>query len=581
MKGRKIILTGLSVLMVLSPLGMTSALATPASEELLDYPNEGESVLALELEEGLEPDRLDSQLSFDFSDLSFEALMTAISDELLEILSHLGFEFDTLADFEQLLNLEEAVWDYLQMQSDEIFMEFYYLLQDLKLESNELQNNPVEDPSEQTELDEIAPGEASEETNETVTEKEPEEVDEITEQVEIDVPNLDIQQIGIQVTGAEITPMNATTNTTTNATINVAAITTVRRTGVTIANHVNFRRGSGNNYNLISRIPINIDVRITGRRGNWYRIVHNGTTGWVARSQIARTRQMAVVTGNRVPVRNADSDRGRILTRAARGTHVIINERTARWAQVTVNGRTGWIRANQLSITNGRRPARTRGQVNLHARPHASSAVRRRLPRHQEMMVIQRTTTGWSQVTIRHNGGTQMGWMRSNQVQNRAQSRQARGSGHIPVRTGAGNRFRIARRIPRNTPISVLAESGSWSHISFRHNGRRHRGWVPNSRLTRISRLPQARNRNQTSNQNQSNQTSQGGNQTNLTRAQAIERARAHLNSIGIRNATFVYAYLDWENGVRVWSIEFRYNRRDLEFYVAVSDGRFLKAPRR
>jgi len=40
--------------------------------------------------------------------------------------------------------------------------------------------------------------------------------------------------------------------------------------------------------------------------------------------------------------------------------------------------------------------------------------------------------------------------------------------------------------------MTVLVESGSWSHVRFNHNGARRHGWVQNSRLTRITRLPQA-----------------------------------------------------------------------------------------
>ena len=64
-----------------------------------------------------------------------------------------------------------------------------------------------------------------------------------------------------------------------------------------------------------------------------------------------------------------------------------------------------------------------------------------------------------------------------------------------------------------------------------------------------------------------------------LTAEEAIELAREHLAAIGITNATLVYSYSDIENGVSVWSIEFRYNGRDLEFYVARATGDLLKYP--
>lgn len=65
----------------------------------------------------------------------------------------------------------------------------------------------------------------------------------------------------------------------------------------------------------------------------------------------------------------------------------------------------------------------------------------------------------------------------------------------------------------------------------------------------------------------------------NLTSEEAIEIAREHLATIGITNATLVYSYSDVENGTAVWSIEFRYSGRDLEFYVVKATGDFLKYP--
>ena len=65
----------------------------------------------------------------------------------------------------------------------------------------------------------------------------------------------------------------------------------------------------------------------------------------------------------------------------------------------------------------------------------------------------------------------------------------------------------------------------------------------------------------------------------NLTAEEAISLAREHLSTIGITDATLVYSYSDTEDGIAVWSIEFRYNGRDLEFYVVKASGEFLKSP--
>ena len=61
-----------------------------------------------------------------------------------------------------------------------------------------------------------------------------------------------------------------------------------------------------------------------------------------------------------------------------------------------------------------------------------------------------------------------------------------------------------------------------------------------------------------------------------VNQQQAIDLARAHLNTIGRGNAAFRYAYADVDNGRPVWSIEFA---GGLEFYVCRNTGTFFKWP--
>ena len=281
--------------------------------------------------------------------------------------------------------------------------------------------------------------------------------------------------------------------------VNLLQITAVRRTAVTVVNNVDFRRGPNQSYGVIRRISVNTNVRITGRLGNWYRVRHSSTTGWVLRSDVQRTVPVAIVRTNNAPVRASRSTSARILTRAPRGTRVNVTQRTGTWSRVRVNGRTGWIRNSQIRVTNGRRPGRTTAAVNLHTRPNSSSSVRRRLPRHQHVMIMQRTTNGsaatqgWTQVrVVDATGNSDTGWIRTNRVERRNHARRVGGASQINVRTGPGSSFsRISRagRIPRGTRVTVLSEIGSWSRVRFNLNGRRHYGWVANSRVIPIHEM--------------------------------------------------------------------------------------------
>ena len=64
-----------------------------------------------------------------------------------------------------------------------------------------------------------------------------------------------------------------------------------------------------------------------------------------------------------------------------------------------------------------------------------------------------------------------------------------------------------------------------------------------------------------------------------ISAQRAVELARDHLISIGVEHARFDYVYMDIENGVWVWSVEFDGQGREFEFYVDVNTGAFLQAP--
>ena len=72
----------------------------------------------------------------------------------------------------------------------------------------------------------------------------------------------------------------------------------------------------------------------------------------------------------------------------------------------------------------------------------------------------------------------------------------------------------------------------------------------------------------------------QGGpTNTAISSQTAVELARDHLVSIGVTDARFNYVYMDIENGVWVWSVEFDGQGRSYEFYVDVNTGAFIQAP--
>jgi len=264
-------------------------------------------------------------------------------------------------------------------------------------------------------------------------------------------------------------------------------ITTVRETGVT-RRTATFRRGPGTGYATIRSIRGNTNVRITGRNGDWYRVVIDGTTGWLRRTSVARTRQIAVVTTDNAHVRSGRGSSYTSLTRLPRGHRVTVTRRTGDWSRVTANGHTGWIRNSDLRTGDAMRPGRTTGNnVPVYSRPRTDSEIRERLPRHTNLMIIQRTESsdGWTQIRISHNGGTLNGWVRTSQIETRAYNRRTNRNGAL--RTGPGSGFQSIRTVPSNTTVTVRSRVGNWYHVHYSLNGNRQYGWLSRDNFARVS----------------------------------------------------------------------------------------------
>ena len=263
-------------------------------------------------------------------------------------------------------------------------------------------------------------------------------------------------------------------------------ISTIRQTGVT-RRTATFRRGPGAGYATIRSVSGNTNLRITGRTGSWYRVVVSGTTGWLRRSAVARTRQNAVVITNNAHVRAGRGTGYRSLTRLPRGQRVTVRRRTGNWSRINIHGHTGWIRNSDLRTTNAMRPGRTTvDNVAVHTRPRSNSNVRLTLPRHAPVMIVQRTTDGWSQIRLHRHRRTVHGWVRTSQVENRVHSRRLIRNGAL--RGGPGTNFSRIRTIPGNTSVTVRSRSGNWYHVHVNIGGHRHYGWLHRNNLPGIVR---------------------------------------------------------------------------------------------
>ena len=297
---------------------------------------------------------------------------------------------------------------------------------------------------------------------------------------------------------------------------NVSEERRVDRTGVVLRSTTLRQEPSNSSNGIGNRLPANTNIRISARQGNWYRVRVGELMGWIRRNRVVQTRQTAVVRGqlgHLYSVRNSNFS-NLLDGNVESGTLFTITERRGRWSRVTVNAQRGWMESGiwELNVSGGRRPGHTRNQVNLHSRPCATSSVRRRLPRNQEFMILQRTRggsgphNGWTQVEIRHQGGTQRGWVRTSQVRRGNQTRRSTNRFFLYAAATADispvpemlthpihypPSINPPQFLPTGSSVRVLAESGNWSYVRIQFRGQNVYGWTRNAYLTTIIRLPQ------------------------------------------------------------------------------------------
>ena len=268
----------------------------------------------------------------------------------------------------------------------------------------------------------------------------------------------------------------------------VSTITSMRHNGV-MRRTTTLRSGPSSSYANRGEISGNTNVRITGRSGNFYRIDLDGSVRWVRQTAVARTRQNAIVTQN-TRVRDGRSSSANSLTRVRSGDRLTIERNTGSWSRVTVNGQTGWIRNRYIAVENAARPGRTTvGGVRVHRRPNSDSSVRHTLPRGAQLMIVQRTSSsdGWTQIRIRHHGGTLNGWVRSDQIERQNYRLNVMGQSALRAEP-SGSATRVAT-LPHGTNVSVRGRAGSRYFVRATVSGRSVEGWIHRDNLTRLPLL--------------------------------------------------------------------------------------------
>ncbi|MGX6962347.1 N-acetylmuramoyl-L-alanine amidase [Vagococcus xieshaowenii] len=122
---------------------------------------------------------------------------------------------------------------------------------------------------------------------------------------------------------------------------------------------LNVRLGPGLDYDITSQVKKGDKVEVLEEKDKWFHVVlPNSTKGWIASWLIAENSASTAVTSIKATVNtddtnlrekaNTDSD---VVVKVKKDTPVLITNEANGWSQVEVDGKSGWIFSDLLTLT--------------------------------------------------------------------------------------------------------------------------------------------------------------------------------------------------------------------------------------
>jgi N-acetylmuramoyl-L-alanine amidase len=209
--------------------------------------------------------------------------------------------------------------------------------------------------------------------------------------------------------------------------------------------------------------------------------------------------ESAKVTATSLNVRATPSTSGAIVGKITKGNTVDIVDESKGWAKITYNGKEAWIlsqyinktQSNSTSTANSTSKSAVVNASSLNVRSSASTSasIVTNLPRNSKVTVLKESGS-WSQIKT---ASGQTGWVASQYLQaGSGSSAPAKDSGStssksavvnassLNVRSSASTGASIVTNLSRNSKVTVLKESGSWSQIKTASG---QTGWVASQYL--------------------------------------------------------------------------------------------------
>ncbi|TCJ90044.1 UNVERIFIED_ORG: N-acetylmuramoyl-L-alanine amidase [Anoxybacillus amylolyticus] len=138
-----------------------------------------------------------------------------------------------------------------------------------------------------------------------------------------------------------------------------------KRLAVVTADRVNVRQGPGVPYRPLANVHRGEAYRLIEVKDGWVNIEWKpNRTGWIAARYVALAKETAVVQENRLRLRQEPSRDGRIIGHLARGETVWIIKEDGEWTEVIADGAIGWVSSAYLTAARESSISHQTGIVN-------------------------------------------------------------------------------------------------------------------------------------------------------------------------------------------------------------------------
>lgn len=129
-----------------------------------------------------------------------------------------------------------------------------------------------------------------------------------------------------------------------NSSYDVASVMTK-----TYAGKVNLRKGAGTKYASVASLGRGVTLKVYEQSGDWYRVsTLDGTTGYISKNYVSFG--VSTKTTAKVNFRKGAGTSYGVISSLKKGASVTVHSVTGNWAKVTANGTTGYVSMNYLAF---------------------------------------------------------------------------------------------------------------------------------------------------------------------------------------------------------------------------------------